>query len=352
MFCGAVWCASVRLCAVDGWREGEGFGAGCWSGGGRGGRVERSGLPSKGPPCWVFEGFLFGRELVSLFSVVVRDVPHMCPPKDGSTQFIVTCGQDGDFTPVIGMISPMATCGAPLAFPSATVISEVTSVSYPGQVRYMCLEGHSLDGKWENASDMEHTTNMMFASACTLDGAFSVETDPCVPVACGLPPAVEFATSSSAHVSLVYGESAQYHCDHGHTVDGNAASNVSFAVPCNSNGNFTLRPQDECKPVVCSRVPVVPNTLPLAASGLSGSRFLFFKSNILGGPPPPNNVRKTQDRLSVLCEAIARNGEGHGEATVGGQEAANGKRGKHRYGQGDAQDMRFGKAMEIEVERI
>ena len=173
----------------------------------------------------------------------------------------MSCGQDSTFISEIGVISPLANCGAPLAVPSATVISEVTFVSYPGQVRHVRTEGHSLDGKWENATDKEYATNMVFASVCTLDGAFFVETDPCVPVLCGLLPAVETDTTSSAHVSFVDGESAQYDCDHSHTVDGKAAKKVSFAAMGSSDGNFTLRPQDECKPVVCSQALVVPRTL-------------------------------------------------------------------------------------------
>ena len=108
---------------------------------------------------------------------------------------------------------------------------------------------------------MEHATNIVVASVCTLDGAFSVETDLNVPVSCGLPLAVEFATTSSAHVSFVHGESAQCDCDRGHTVDGKAEKKVSFAVMGSSDGNFTVQPQDECMPVVCSQALVVAHTL-------------------------------------------------------------------------------------------
>ena len=61
-----------------------------------------------------------------------------------SMQLNVGCGQDGDF---IGMISPIATGGAPLAFPSASEIAEVTLVSYPRQVRQVIFDGRSSDGK-------------------------------------------------------------------------------------------------------------------------------------------------------------------------------------------------------------
>ena len=58
-------------------------------------------------------------------------------------------GQDGSIVPKIDMISSRPTYGAPRAFPSATVISEVTFVRCPGQVRHVRTQGHSLDGEWE-----------------------------------------------------------------------------------------------------------------------------------------------------------------------------------------------------------
>ena len=80
------------------------------------------------------------------------------------------------------------------------------------------------------------------------------------------PPAVEFATS--AHVSFVYGESAQCDCDHGHTADGKAVKKVSFAVMGSSDGSFTLWPNASLwclhRRLWCT------HTLPLWALGLSG----------------------------------------------------------------------------------
>ena len=90
----------------------------------------------------------------------------------GATQLIVCCGQNGRIFSEIGVISPMATCGAPLASPSVFMILKMTSERYPGQARCARTEGHSLDGAWENAPDMEHATNIVIASACILDGAF------------------------------------------------------------------------------------------------------------------------------------------------------------------------------------
>ena len=139
---------------------------------------------------------------------------------------------------------------------------------------------------------------MRFASACTLDGYFSVLENPCIPVSCGAAPAVGLATSISwvsssvsgdaspvgldvvglarlSAVSLVFGEVVHYVCHHGHTVDGNATSSASFSTTCSSNGTFVPEPPASCQPVVCPLLPVVPNTLPLGTSAPTGSQFLL-----------------------------------------------------------------------------
>ena len=145
--------------------------------------------------------------------------------------------------------------------------------SIPIRFFYTCHDGYSLDGKWENASNAS-STNMRFASACTLDGYFSVLENPCVPVSCGAAPVVGLATSIAwvsssvsgdaspvgldvvglarlSAVSLVSGEVVHYVCHHGHTVDGNAKSSASFSATCSSNGTFVPEPPASCQPVVC-----------------------------------------------------------------------------------------------------
>eukprot|EP00450_Noctiluca_scintillans_P001620 CAMPEP_0194485878 /NCGR_PEP_ID=MMETSP0253-20130528/6727_1 /TAXON_ID=2966 /ORGANISM="Noctiluca scintillans" /LENGTH=1972 /DNA_ID=CAMNT_0039325899 /DNA_START=10 /DNA_END=5925 /DNA_ORIENTATION=+ len=217
---------------------------------------------------------------------------------DGSTKLAVSCTSDGEWAPfhLVGpILMPFSTCGSPLAFSTASLISDVMFVEYPNQVFYKCHDGYSLDGKWGNASNVSYT-NMRFASSCTLDGFFSVLENPCVPVSCGVAPVVGMATSISvvssvsgdtshfgldvvglaslSTVSLVSGEVAHYVCHHGHTVDGNAASSASFSTTCSSNGTFAPEPPASCQPVVCPQLPVVPNTLPLATSVSTGP-FLF-----------------------------------------------------------------------------
>ena len=82
-----------------------------------------------------------------LFEELTEELATGYETTNGTMQLIVSCGQDGDFIPEIGMISPVATSGAPLAFPSASVIAEVAFVCCPRQVRHKSVEGHSSDGK-------------------------------------------------------------------------------------------------------------------------------------------------------------------------------------------------------------
>ena len=49
-------------------------------------------------------------------------------------------------------------------------------------------------------------------------------------VVCGVPPAVENATRNiDANVSLTSLQDLEYHCDHGHTTDGDPKRNTSIA---------------------------------------------------------------------------------------------------------------------------
>ena len=73
-------------------------------------------------------------------------------------------------------------------------------ISYPRQVNYRCKEGFYLDGRPHNHRD--EPKNTAFACVRMASGAFSVLSDPCVPVSCGLPPAAASAFCSVCKVSL------------------------------------------------------------------------------------------------------------------------------------------------------
>ena len=96
-----------------------------------------------------FDRYLMGLHTIRswFFEEVTDELATGYETTNGSMQLIVSCGQDGDFIPKFCMISPIATGGAPLAFPSTSVIAEVTFVSCPRQVRFMSIEGHSSEGK-------------------------------------------------------------------------------------------------------------------------------------------------------------------------------------------------------------
>ena len=67
-------------------------------------------------------------------------------------------------------------------------------------------------------------------------------------------------------------------CDHGHTVNGNAANTASFTVTFGGNGTFATEPRASCRPVVCSQLLVVPSTLP--SSNLCGDRYFRVRQLI------------------------------------------------------------------------
>ena len=110
--------------------------------------MNRNGIPD------VLQQPQFDRHLKGLHTVRSRHLEELThelvtgsETTNGSMQLNVSRGQDGDFISEIGMISPIATGGALLAFPSASEIAEVTLVSYPRQVRQVIFDGHSSDGK-------------------------------------------------------------------------------------------------------------------------------------------------------------------------------------------------------------
>ena len=79
----------------------------------------------------------------------------------------------------------LATCGSPLAFSAAHLITHVRSVEHPTLVFFPCHDGYWLDGKWRNASNAS-SANMRLVSACALDGYSPVLEDPCVRVRRGI----------------------------------------------------------------------------------------------------------------------------------------------------------------------
>ena len=63
--------------------------------------------------------------------------------------------------------------------------------------------------------------------------------------------------------SLRFLEDLEYHCDRGHTTDGDSKSNTSFRAVCCAGASVLPAPPCGCTPVVCEEVPVLWNTLPL-----------------------------------------------------------------------------------------
>ena len=103
------------------------------------------------------------------------------------------------------------------------MILEVTLERYPGQARYASTEGHSLDGAWENAPDMDHASNTVIASVCILDGAFLCRDESLCARLMWSAACRGVCRNLECTRGFVHGESAQCDCGDSHTVDGKAA---------------------------------------------------------------------------------------------------------------------------------
>eukprot|EP00929_Paragymnodinium_shiwhaense_P066503 TRINITY_DN3336_c0_g1_i3.p1 TRINITY_DN3336_c0_g1~~TRINITY_DN3336_c0_g1_i3.p1 ORF type:complete len:3781 (+),score=899.34 TRINITY_DN3336_c0_g1_i3:54-11396(+) len=117
-------------------------------------------------------------------------------------------------------------------------------ISFQKTATYLCLHGYTLDGTAGGA--VEHTIS------CQADKTLT-ETKSCKPISCGATPDVEQAEKSGA--SLVYGESATYHCAEGHTINGQWSAPWTFNVSCTSDGSLTAALQ--CLPVNCGVPPMI-----------------------------------------------------------------------------------------------
>ena len=186
------------------------------------------------------------------------------------------------------------------------VSNATTPVVYPQQVWYRCNVGYAIDRRFQDES-----SNAFFASSCVASGTFSELIDSCKPLICGVPPAVENATSNiDANDSSTFLEDVEYHCDHGHMTDGDSNSNTSFRVVCGAEGECLQAPSSGCKHVVCGKVHVVLNTLPLPNGTQEKSCVFGDHSPVcaykFGFSTSEDDVRREKAKLSLVCSS---NGE-------------------------------------------
>jgi len=115
---------------------------------------------------------------------------------------------------------------------------------YPDVIGYTCHPGTSIDGTAEGAT--------AFSVGCNAQKAFTGEEE-CKLIECGPPLPIIFAAADVP--SAVFNETVTYTCAEGHTTDGMAAGEKSFAVGCMATGQFA-QPL-ACLPVDCGSPPPV-----------------------------------------------------------------------------------------------
>jgi len=104
---------------------------------------------------------------------------------------------------------------------------------------------------------------MEFEVTCQSDGMFTDTMWP-QPVSCGEPPSKENSAFPEG-ASHVFTESAQYTCEFGHTVNGEAGGAKGFLVACETNGKY--EESKGCFPVECG-----PPDVPKHAEQLKGGK--------------------------------------------------------------------------------
>ena len=119
--CYELWRRSRRLAATADWHAPQGFADPVQYGAPGNKVVATQSVPVQ---CGALPAALHGSTTV-LSEGLTDELETDYETTSGSTQLVVSCDQDGKVIPEIGMINPTETCGAPLALPSATVISEV-----------------------------------------------------------------------------------------------------------------------------------------------------------------------------------------------------------------------------------
>jgi hypothetical protein len=169
----------------------------------------------------------------------------------GESSFSITCLANGVYS--TGQQCQIVTCGVPPSVPNSQ--RPTSSVSYNAAVIYTCNSGYSTTGQ-------PSATPSIFAVVCTANGQFT-PTQTCSKVTCGVPPNSPNADKSTTS-SLLFGDSVQYACKLGYSVDGQASSSKDFTSTCQADGTFTSGGQ--CVAVNCGVPPAVGQaTRPTAA---------------------------------------------------------------------------------------
>jgi hypothetical protein len=140
-------------------------------------------------------------------------------------------------------------CGVPPVVEHAStqpLVSATHKMSFSAKTTYQCATGYTLDGK---VGGRNH-----FDVDCQADKSFTA-TSTCKAVSCGSSPA--YKDTSKSKSSAVFGESVEYTCANGFTIDGTAEGDTSFGISCQSNGQFGVG--FDCSPIHCGEPAEIAN---------------------------------------------------------------------------------------------
>merc|ERR1719191_1859568 len=168
--------------------------------------------------------------------------------KDEVTKYSCECdeGYENVMTPLKLDSCQAVSCGNPPQVDFAFTESFASKITYKGTATYVCDMGYTLTGKSDGAIDFE--------IECKASGDFS-KTKECKPIECDMPPSDKTPESKPNVTSLVFPGVAEYKCDNGHTLTGQADAPKTFNVYCTSTGQVSAYPKG-CKKIQC---PVVPS---------------------------------------------------------------------------------------------
>jgi len=167
---------------------------------------------------------------------------------DAKKAFHANCKAAGTFD---GMMScQKVSCGTPRVLTNAKIDSPGIrqTVDYNEIVSYSCKTGYTIGATAAGKKS--------FTTKCLASGVLS-DPEVCDAVSCGNAPSVKNGRAALSG-NVYFGNTLQYLCDAGHSLDGTATGKTKFPVDCLKTGKFSDT-TTECKPLSAGELSDIPN---------------------------------------------------------------------------------------------
>ena len=168
-----------------------------------------------------------------------------------STNFTLTCGDDGEFLPNDPIPTcTEAVCGPPPTLPLARTAQRSGKVKVGTRVLYRCDPGFFVS---------EIPSSTTFNIRCDFinnTGTYVVPPpeEQCHPNVCGPIPNLVHAHLDTTQSDFHYTDIVPFACDEGFSLGGEPGE-IKFTGSCNIHGFWTLTDDPQCEPVVCASSP-------------------------------------------------------------------------------------------------